>query len=65
VNVWSGLLGNKLIGPFVFNNNSKGNTYKVFLKNELPGLLEDIPSMTRSQMYFQHDGAPPHYTRPV
>jgi len=60
--VWCGLLGNKLIGPFVFDSNLKGNTYEVFLRNVLPGLLEDIPLMIRSQMYFQHVGAPPHYT---
>jgi len=24
-------------------------------------LLEDIPLMVRRHMYFQHDGAPPHY----
>jgi len=42
-----------------------GNTYEAFLRNELPGLLEDILLMVRSQMYFQHDGAPPHYTRHV
>jgi len=65
VNVWCGLLGNKLIGPSVFDNNLTGNTYEVFRRNELPGLLEDIPLMTRSQMYFQHDGAPPHYIRHV
>ena len=58
VNVWCGLLGNKLIGPFVFDNLT-GNTFELFLRNELPGLLEDIPLMVRSQMYFQHDGAPP------
>ena len=63
MNVWCRLLGNKLIGPFVFDNNLMGNTYKVFLRNELPGLLEDIPLLKRSQIYFQHDGAPPHYTR--
>jgi len=62
VNVWCGVLGNKLIGPIVFDNNLAGNVYEVFLRNELPGLLEDIPLMIRSQMYFQHDGAPPHYT---
>ena len=28
----------------------------------MPRLLEDIPLMISSQMYFQHDGAPPHYT---
>jgi len=65
VNVWCGLLGNKLIGPFVFDNNLTGNTHEVFLRNELPGLLEDIPLMIRSQTYFQHDGAPPHYTQHV
>src|SRR5215469_2116761 len=65
VNVWCGLLGNKLIGPFVFDNNLTGYTCEVFLRNELPGLLEDIPLMIRSQTYFQHDGAPPHYTRHV
>ena len=62
VNVWCGVLGNRSIGPFVFDSNLTGNTYETFLRNELPGLLED---MIRSQMYFQHDGAPPHYTRHV
>ena len=60
MNVRCGVLGNKLIGPFVFDNNLTGNPYEVFLRNELPGLLEDIPLMIRSQIYFQHDGAAPH-----
>ena len=59
------MLGNRLIGPYVFDSNLAGNTYEAFLRNELPGLLEDIQLMIRSQMYFQHDGAPPHYTRHV
>jgi len=54
VNVWCGVLGNKLIGHFVFDNNLTGNAYEVFLRNELPGLLEDIPLMIRNQTYFQH-----------
>ena len=36
VNVLCGVLGNKLIRPFVFDNNSTGNAYEVFLRNELP-----------------------------
>jgi len=60
-----GVLGNRLIGPFVIHNNLTGNTYDAFPRNELQGLLEDIPLMVRSHMYFQHDGAPPHYTRHV
>jgi len=64
VNVWCGLLCNKLIVPFVFDNSLTGNTYEVFLRNGLRGLLEDILLlMIRSQIYFQHDGTPPHYTR--
>ena len=35
------MIGNRLIGPFVFDNNLTGNTYEAFLRNELPGLLED------------------------
>ena len=35
VNVWCGVLGNRLIGPFVFDNNLTGNTYEAFLRNEL------------------------------
>ena len=58
VNVWCGVLGKRLIGPFVFYNNLTGITYEAFLRNGLPGLLEDIPLMIRGQMYFQHDGAP-------
>ena len=32
VNVWCGVIGNRLIGPFVFDNNLTGNTYEAFLK---------------------------------
>jgi len=49
----------------LFENNLTGNTYEAFLRHEIPGLLEDIPLMIRSQLYFQHDGAPPLYTRRV
>ena len=65
VNVWCHFLGNKLTGPFVFDNSLTGDTYEFFLSNELLGLLQDILLIVRGQMYFQHDGAPPHYTRHV
>ena len=49
VSVWCGVLGNRLIGRFVFHNNLNANTYEVFLWQELPGLLEELPLMVRSQ----------------
>ena len=36
VYAWCGVLGNRLIGPFVFDSNLTGNTYEAFLRNELP-----------------------------
>jgi len=65
VNVWCGVHGSKLIGSFVFDNNLTGNAYVIFLRNELLSLLEGIPLMIRSQMYFQPNGSPRHYIRHV
>lgn len=31
----------------------------------MPVLLEDVPLRARETLIFQHDGAPPHYTRRV
>jgi len=62
VNVWCDVLGKRLIGPFVFDKILTGNTYEVFQRNELPGLLENIPLLIPSKMYIQHDGATPLYT---
>jgi len=42
-----------------------GQNYLDFLQSELPKHLEDVPLATRIAMYFQHDGAPSHYTRYV
>lgn len=42
-----------------------GQTYLQFLRETLPGLLENIPLNVRQAMVFQHDGAPPHITRAV
>lgn len=39
-----------------------GLAYRDFLNNELPALCEEIPLQSRSTMWFQQDGAPPHYS---
>ncbi|XP_066145915.1 uncharacterized protein [Euwallacea fornicatus] len=61
VNIWAGIIGNRLIGPVVFPNRLTAQHYLHFLQNELAGLLEDIPLHTRLQMYYQQDGAPAHF----
>jgi hypothetical protein len=61
--VWCGVIGDKLIGPYIFPQRLTGAIYTNFLRDELPALLENVPLQTRLQMYYQHDGAPPHFSQ--
>ncbi|KAL1454591.1 hypothetical protein WDU94_010811 [Cyamophila willieti] len=65
VNVWCGLLGNRLLGPYFYENILDGEGYLDFLQNELPIMLENIPLDVRRDMIFQHDGCPAHGTNRV
>lgn len=35
--------------------------YNAFLRNDLPQLLDN--NENRQELWFQHDGAPPHFAR--
>jgi hypothetical protein len=61
VNVWCGFIGDQLIGPFIFPQRLTGAIYANILRDELPALVENVPL----QMYYQHDGAPPHFSQVV
>ncbi|EZA49709.1 hypothetical protein X777_12223, partial [Ooceraea biroi] len=63
VNVWAGIIGNEIIGPFFFPPRLNGQIYSDFLENHLSILLENIPLLLRTQMIFQQDGAPAHFSR--
>jgi hypothetical protein len=65
VNVWCGLIGDQLIGPYIFPQRLTGAIYANILRDELPALLENVPLQTRRQMYYQHDGAPPQFSQVV
>ena len=54
-----------LVHSFFFEHHLNGRTFLQFLTNNLPVLLEDIPLNTRRSMWFQMDGAPPHFYREV
>ena len=62
INVWAGVVGDKLIGPHVLPGRLNGDGYRQFLENHLPSLLEDVPLDVRQRMWFLHDGAPPHFS---
>ena len=65
VNVWGGIMGSYVIGPYFFEENLNVTTFTDFLANEFPILLENIPLELRRTMWLQMDGAPPHFDRRV
>jgi len=65
VNIWAGIVGDSLIGPFVLPPNLNGNAYFNFLHDNLTDLLEDVPLILRNRIWYQHDGAPAHFSQAV
>lgn len=65
VNVWAGLIGTHLVGPFILPPRLNGIQYAQFLRNHLSALMEEIPLDTRAGMWYMHDGAPPHFSLPA
>ena len=62
VNVWAGIVGDYLVGPYVLPKRINGQTYHNFIENVLPELIEGVPLYVRPNTYFMHDGAPPHFS---
>lgn len=65
VNVWGGIIGQHLIGPYFFEEHLNGMLFLEFLRNHFPVLLQNIPLDIRSTMWLQMDGAPAHFHREV
>lgn len=63
LNVWCGIVGDFVIGPYFFEATITKEAYSNFLRNELSVLLEDVPLSVRQNMWFQHDEAPAHSKR--
>ena len=61
VNAWAGIVHNHLVGPYLFPNTLRDDNYLGFVRDVLPQLLENIPLNIRERIWFQHDGAPPHF----
>lgn len=59
VNVWAGIVGDHLIGPYFLPVRLDARTYLIFLLQVLPELIEEVHVLQslRHSMCFQHDGA--------
>lgn len=61
MNIWAGLINDKIIGPVEIPSIVNGENYRNFLINVLPGLMrEKLTFEERGSMIYQHDGAPAH-----
>ncbi|VEN54798.1 unnamed protein product, partial [Callosobruchus maculatus] len=64
LNVWMGIGGNRLIGPFFIDGNLNGDKYLDLLNNYIIPALQNNGQLPHN-VWFQQDGAPPHYDRRV
>ncbi|KAJ4429888.1 hypothetical protein ANN_22092 [Periplaneta americana] len=62
VNVWTGVVDDCLIGPYLLPSPLNSNQCYNFLATTLPDMLDDVSLATRRYMWFQHDGVPAHFT---
>jgi hypothetical protein len=57
------VMGDHLTGPCIFPQRLTGFIYASFLQDVLPGPPEKVSLRARRQMYYRHDGEPPHLIR--
>lgn len=65
INVWAGIVGDCLVGPYLLPSRLDAQKYLIFLEEVLPDLLKDVPFRIRRKMWFQHDDAIMHCAIPV
>lgn len=64
-NVWAGIMGNQILGPVFLPPSMNGPAYLNLINDYLTDTLDDMPLIQRRDVWYQHDGAPPHIVRPV
>lgn len=67
LNVWAGIVGDRIVGPFFIEGSLTGPKYLDLLSNHVvPTLAElfpnnDDPDIPHDSLWYQQDGAPAHY----
>ena len=64
-NMWVGIVGRRIIGPFFYNYNLNSEHYLNLLQNNLEEALDNLPLAETRNHWFQQDGAPAHNGRAV
>lgn len=61
--VWAGISSAGIVGPVFFEGTVSGEKYLEKLKTAIVPALKERPDF--NSLYFQHDGAPPHFATAV
>jgi hypothetical protein len=66
VNVWAGIMGDQLVGPYFLPNRLNGHNFLNFLRGDFQELQDNLPLVVLlNPIWLQLDGAPAHFARPV
>ncbi|GBO36635.1 hypothetical protein AVEN_82568-1 [Araneus ventricosus] len=66
VNIWAGILGDYVVGPYILPDRLTSATYRIFLQQVLPSLLQAVPLMVSPpNMWFMHGGTTAYCSRTV
>ncbi|XP_025267674.1 uncharacterized protein LOC112639065 [Camponotus floridanus] len=64
LNVWTGLLAERVIGPFFIDGNLTAEKYRTMLERDIVPAIQRVGD-NFNEIWFQQDGAPAHYGRGV
>jgi len=62
-NIWCGVVGSQVIGPFVLEGRFTSERYLNFLERGMPVLLEGVPLHIGRELWLQQDCAHLHFGR--
>jgi len=65
VNVWAGIVGDYLLGPYILPVRLNGPNYLIFLQEQFSEYLDELPLQLWRDMWWQPDGCPAHFDRNV
>ena len=63
--VWAGVWAGGFIGPFFHDQTVNGERYLTMLETDVLPVLETIEEFRDGRLWWQQDGAPPHWYRPA
>lgn len=62
ITVWAGIWSGGIVGPYFFNDTVRGDSYLEMLQDTVFPELQNNPLYENTNLIWQQDGAPPHYS---